>query len=95
MGGGEVARYLSRHRDADVTQAVLIASVVPYMLQTADNPDGVEQATFDGWRQASATIARRSGPTFFKDFYGVGLASHPVSDEVLDWSCAMSRCRPA
>ena len=29
MGGGEVARYLSRHKGAGVKQAALISSVVP------------------------------------------------------------------
>src|SRR5690606_8029157 len=40
MGGGEVARYMSRHGGRGLKQAVLIASVVPYMLKTADNPKG-------------------------------------------------------
>jgi pimeloyl-ACP methyl ester carboxylesterase len=35
MGGGEVARYLSRHGTARVRQAALIGSIVPYLLQTA------------------------------------------------------------
>src|SRR5688572_18845369 len=30
MGGGEVVRYLSRHAGRNVTQALLVASVVPY-----------------------------------------------------------------
>ena len=47
MGGGEVARYMSRHGGKHVTQAALVASVVPYMLKTADNPEGVDQAVFD------------------------------------------------
>ena len=54
MGGGEVVRYLSRFPDNTVTQAVLIGSVVPYMLQTADNPKGVPQAVFDGMAQGIA-----------------------------------------
>ncbi|NOT60519.1 MAG: alpha/beta fold hydrolase, partial [Acidobacteria bacterium] len=40
MGGGEVARYMSRHRGKNVAQAVLIASVVPYLLKTPDHPEG-------------------------------------------------------
>ncbi len=63
MGGGEVARYMSRHGGKNVAQAVLISSVVPYMLKTADNPDGVDQATFDqmteGIKQDRAHIARQ------------------------------------
>lgn len=27
---------------------------------------------------------------FFKDFYGIGLMSQPVSDEVVEWSRAVS-----
>uniref|UniRef100_UPI0031DCEFC3 alpha/beta fold hydrolase n=1 Tax=Sphingomonas sp. TaxID=28214 RepID=UPI0031DCEFC3 len=44
MGGGEVARYMSRHGGKGVVSAALIGSVVPYMLRTDDNPDGVPQA---------------------------------------------------
>jgi non-heme chloroperoxidase len=90
MGGGEVARYLSRHGGRNVAQAVLIASIVPYMLKTADNPNGVEQATFD---QMSASLKQDRAhffANFFKDFYGVGLVSHPVSAEVIEWSRAVA-----
>lgn len=91
MGGGEVARYMSRHRGKGVSQVALISSVVPYMLQTDDNPNGVPQDVFDemdkGIRQDRAHFFR----TFFKQFYGVGLVSHPVNDETLDlsWATAM------
>ena len=86
MGGGEVARYMSRHRGKNVRQAVLISSVVPYMLKTADNPSGVDQATFDQMAAAMTADRAKFWTGFFKDFYGVGGASHPVSDEVLEWS---------
>lgn len=85
MGGGEVARYMSRHGGKGVVSAALIASVVPYMLQTADNPDGVPQDTFDeiaaGIRQDRASFFRR---TFFPQYFGAGLLTQPVSDEVID-----------
>ena len=38
MGGGEVARYMSRHAGKSVVKAALISSVVPFMLKTPDNP---------------------------------------------------------
>jgi non-heme chloroperoxidase len=90
MGGGEVARYLSRHRGRRVSQAVLIASVVPYMLKTADNPNGVPQSVFDEMTQAMKDDRAKFWSGFFKDFYGVGTMSRPVSDEVLEWSRALS-----
>ena len=84
MGGGEVARYLSRHGGKNVSQAVLISSVVPYMLKTPDNPDGTDEAVF---AQITAGI-KQDRPHFFsgffKDFYGVSLTSHPVSPELIE-----------
>jgi pimeloyl-ACP methyl ester carboxylesterase len=91
MGGGEVARYLSRHQGKGVSQVALISSVVPYMLQTDDNPHGVPQAQFD----AIAKGLREDRPhffrSFFKQFFGVGLVAHPVNEYTLDlaWSTAL------
>ena len=83
MGGGEVARFLSRYGKSRVSQAVLISAVVPYMLQTDDNPDGVPQATFDEMTAGMKKDRAAFFTGFFKDFYGVGALSAPVSDEVL------------
>lgn len=84
MGGGEVARYMSRHGGKGISKAALIASVVPYMLKTDDNPNGVPQSTFDeigkGIKEDRPHFFRK---TFFPDFFGVGYISKPVSDEVL------------
>jgi non-heme chloroperoxidase len=90
MGGGEVARYMSRHRGKGVTQAVLIASVVPYMLKTADHPAGVDQALFDQMAKAMKDDRAKFWSGFFNDFYGVGPTAQPVSDEVLEWSRSMA-----
>ena len=90
MGGGEVARFTSRDPQR-VTQAVLIGSVVPFLLKTDDNPDGAPRGVFDdmveGIRKDRGDFFRG----FFKDFFGVGLLKSPVSDAVLDdaWRQAM------
>ncbi len=86
MGGGEVARYMSRHDGAGVARVALIASVVPFMLKTDDNPNGVPQSTFDGMTRGMETDRAAFFADFFKTFYGDGLLSHPVSKEVRDWS---------
>ena len=86
MGGGEVARYMSRHGGKQVSQAVLISSIVPYMLQTSDNPNGVPQAVFDQMAEGMKEDRATFFADFFKDFYGAGLVSSPVSQEVIDWS---------
>jgi len=46
-GGGEVVRYLARHGENRVAKAVLISSVPPLMLKTANNPDGLPKEVFD------------------------------------------------
>ena len=40
MGGGEVARYVTRHGEDRLRSVVFAASVTPFMLRGDDNPDG-------------------------------------------------------
>lgn len=40
MGGGEVARYISKHGEDRLHSVVFAAAVPPYMMKTEDNPDG-------------------------------------------------------
>jgi len=84
MGGGEVARYFSRHGGANVSKAVLVSAVTPYMLKTDDNPDGVPQDTFDSMTEDMKKDRYAFLETFAKQFYGVGLMSHPVSQAHLN-----------
>ncbi|GGD50246.1 alpha/beta fold hydrolase [Erythrobacter arachoides] len=86
MGGGEIARYMSRHGGQGVTQAVLVSSVVPYMLKTDDNPDGVPQSTFDEMTDGMKTKYRHFFTGFFKDFYGDGVLTDKVYDEEKHWA---------
>lgn len=88
MGGGEVARYMSRHAARNVKQTILISSVLPYMLKTADNPDGVDESVFDEMTDGMNEDRAKFWTSFFKDFFGVGLVSHPVSSETLEWARA-------
>jgi len=86
MGGGEVARYMSRHGGKNVVQAGLISAVVPYMLQTADNPNGVPQTMFDEMTAGMKKDRAQFFTSFFKTFFGEGLLSKPVSAETLEWA---------
>lgn len=90
MGGGEVARYMSRHGGKSVSKAVLVASVVPFMLQTEDNPHGTPKKTFDEMTAGMKHDRAKFFGSFFKDFYGVSLLSNPVSDELVAHSCAVA-----
>src|ERR1022692_1869378 len=73
MGGGEVARYIGRYGSQDVSNAVFISSVPPYLLKTPDNPEGVDGAVFDGIQKAVASDRYAFFTAFFKDFYNADL----------------------
>ena len=84
-GGGEVARYISRHGTKRVAKAALISAVPPLMLKTAANPGGLPIEKFDVIRQGS--IADRS--QFYKDlasgpFFGANRPSAKVSQGMID-----------
>ncbi len=84
MGGGEIARYMSRHGGARVARVAFVSAVTPYLLKTQDNPDGVDQSVFDDILKNLNKDRADFLQTFGKQFYGVSLVSHPVSQAHLD-----------
>ncbi|NVD44886.1 alpha/beta fold hydrolase [Qipengyuania atrilutea] len=86
MGGGEIARYMSRHGGEGVSAVALVSSVVPYMLKTDDNPDGVPQSTLDKMTEGMKNDYRHFFTGFFQDFYGDGWIKDKVTDEEKDWA---------
>jgi non-heme chloroperoxidase len=47
MGAGDVVHYLAVYGSERVANAVLIAPTPPFLLKTADNPDGIDGRIFD------------------------------------------------
>jgi non-heme chloroperoxidase len=86
-GGGEVARYLSRHGESRVAKAVLISSVPPLMVKTDANPGGLPKAVFDGLQEQTATNRAQfyldlpSGP--FYNFNRPGV--EPIPGIIQNW----------
>jgi non-heme chloroperoxidase len=84
-GGGEVARYISRHGTKRVAKAVLMGAVPPLMLKTQANPGGLPIEVFDGFR--AAFLADRS--QFFLDvasgpFFGFNRPGAKVSQGLIN-----------
>jgi pimeloyl-ACP methyl ester carboxylesterase len=69
MGGGEVARYLEKYGSKDVSKAVIISGVPPFLLKTADNPEGVDGSVFAGIEKAVAADRYAFFTGFFQNFY--------------------------
>ena len=58
-----MARYIGKYGSTGVSKAVIISGVPPYLLKTADNPEGVDASVFAGTEQAvAADTAMRSSP---------------------------------
>ena len=84
MGGGEVARYMSRHNGKRVSKIAFVSAVTPYLLKTEDNPDGVDQSVFDGMLEGMQKDRADFLQTFGKQFYGYSMLNHSVSQGQLD-----------
>ncbi len=81
-GGGEVARYVARHGQGRVAKAVLVSSVPPIMLKTADYPGGLPRSVFDGFR---AQLAANRADFYWQvpiPFYGFNRPGKPVIEGV-------------
>src|SRR6202140_1482161 len=73
MGGGEVARYLGKYGSKGVSKAVIIGGVPPFLLKTADNPEGVDASVFEGIEKAVVADRYAFFTDFFKNFYNTDL----------------------
>src|ERR1700716_3717992 len=68
MGGGEVVRYFGKYGSKGVSKAVIISGVPPYLLKTANNPEGVDGSVFDGIQKAIAADRYAFYTDFFQNF---------------------------
>ena len=86
MGGGEVARYMSRYSAGGrVSKVVLVSSVLPYLSQSNDNPDGVPPSVFADMMEQMKDDRINFLEDFGKQFFGVGLLNKPVSAPYLQY----------
>jgi non-heme chloroperoxidase len=91
MGGGEVARYIGKYGSKDVSKAVIIGGIPPYLLKTADNPEGVDASVFEGIEKAVAADRYAFFTEFFKNFYNTDVhLGKRVSEQAIQasWNTA-------
>jgi non-heme chloroperoxidase len=91
MGGGEVARYLGKYGSKDVSKAVIISGVPPFLLKTPDNSEGVDGSVFEGIQKAVVVDRYAFFTEFFKNFYNTDLLLNKrVSEQVVQasWNVA-------
>lgn len=90
MGGGEVARYMSRHAGHAVWRIAFVGSVAPGLPKSDANPDGATADVFDGMKDAICKDRAQFFRDFFPSFYGQDTSGGGVSQGVLDWSWTMA-----
>ena len=99
MGGGDIVRYLSRHGSKRIAQLALIGTIVAGLPKSPANPQGLDGSMFDEIKQAIRSDRARFMASVVKDvIYDPELtSSHPVTQEVLEWSnvMAMQVCQRA
>jgi pimeloyl-ACP methyl ester carboxylesterase len=91
MGGGEVARYIGKYGSKDVSSAVIISGVTPYLLKMHDNPNGVDGSVFAGIEKAVAGDRYAFFTGFFQNFYNTDvLLGKRVSEQAVQasWNVA-------
>ncbi|MEO5977518.1 MAG: alpha/beta hydrolase [Chryseolinea sp.] len=84
MGGGEIAKYFSMYGGERISKVVLVSSVVPFMLKTYDNPEGVPQEIFEQMEAGMKKDRPEFLLMFTKMFYGIDGLNHPVSDAYIN-----------
>ena len=92
MGTGEVTRFLGAYGSARVAKGVLVSPILPFLLQTSDNPDGVPQSVFDGFVQAAQADMPAWMKGFLDNFYNADtLRGTLVSDQAYQasWNIAV------
>ena len=93
MGGGEVARYIGKYGTKDVSKAVIIGGVPPYLLKAGDNPEGVDGSVFEGIQKAISADRYAFFTEFFKNFYNTDVhLGKRVSEQAVQasWNVAAS-----
>ena len=84
MGGGEIVRYLGTYGSERVRRAVIVSGVPPYLLKTAETPQGVAQEVFDEIEQALTADRFAYFTEWNKNFFNLDeTLSNRISAEVV------------
>jgi non-heme chloroperoxidase len=83
-GGGEVTRYIGRHRSRRVAKVALIGAVPPFLLKTEANPGGIPISVFDGIRANIGNDRSQFYKDFSAPFYGANRSGSKVSSGLLE-----------
>jgi non-heme chloroperoxidase len=84
MGGGEVARYVSRHGESRISKVAFIGAVTPFLLKTPTNPNGVPKEVFDSFRAAVLSDRSQWNKDVTQPYFSYNRAASKLSQGVCD-----------
>lgn len=97
MGGGEVARYIGKYGTSNVDKAILIGAVTPFLKETKDNKNAVDESIFKEMKEG----INKDRAGFFKNFGENFVNFDELRDNVslaqveLNWNIAMQASKKA
>lgn len=84
MSGGEAVRYLSKASTNRVSKLVLVATTLPYLTKTPDNPDAIDPKFFEQFRSTLLT----DFPKWLRDNSRPSVLPE-TSDALVEWGMRM------
>ncbi len=85
MGGAQIVRYLSRYHADRVARVVFVATTLPYLFKTDDNPTGLDRTMREQTIAAVGDDRPRFAAGVADLWFGTGLPGVSVSDEMQRW----------
>ena len=96
MGTGEVTRYLDVHGSERVSAAVLVAPLLPFLVKTGDNPDGLDRRVFDALTARIAADRPAAMKDLLDDSYNLDLLGGTrISDQAWQNGFYVALCASA
>ena len=85
MGGGEVARYFSKFNGENISKAIFIGAITPFMLQTIDNPNGKSKEENEETAKSINNDRIAFLDDFGKNFFGKSVLNNSISEPLLEY----------
>ncbi|MFC7356993.1 alpha/beta fold hydrolase [Jejudonia soesokkakensis] len=86
MGGGELGRYVGKFGTSKLSKMVFLSSIAPFMLKTADNPNGVPEKVFEGFKDELEKDRLDFLKGFGKNFVNYDDNKDIVSEALLEYT---------
>lgn len=86
MAGGEIIRYLSIFGQKTVSRIILTSPNLPFMLNTVDNPDGVDQTVIDTFHKYLQSDINATITAGVNSFFG---NTPSVSNDMIEWGISL------